>query len=270
MVDYVTGGKSLEFVSKKKTNPSALCRITKDDVDRLSRGQASKQRGYGSRGVPHRLNEEERAEFDRAMMRGYLTLTGGGNRRARKGSPLANIHRQWCDARAKPQIMLFKATYGKAIDEIVIDVSPLRLHGMFDNQSTLDGFLTKWKTQTVTAALENKMEIRDIEMNDDYDDEDDDTSIEEFKDAMTINIDAWATKPIWQLPVVELGVFEGDRTSAKAMAKALGSLWEIPEDSQQPSPVESKSAKQPVESRNAKQTQRKRGGGHRQEWHDIS
>lgn len=39
-------------------------RPTLDDVERISRGQAAKRRGTGSRGVAHRLNEAERVEWD--------------------------------------------------------------------------------------------------------------------------------------------------------------------------------------------------------------
>jgi hypothetical protein len=35
--------------------------------ERISKGQAAKKRGTGSRGVPHRLNEAERKEWDLGM-----------------------------------------------------------------------------------------------------------------------------------------------------------------------------------------------------------
>ena len=41
-----------------------------DDVEKISYGQAAKKRGIGSRGVPHRLNAEERSEWDLAKKRG--------------------------------------------------------------------------------------------------------------------------------------------------------------------------------------------------------
>ena len=37
---------------------------------------------------------------------------------------------------------------------------------------------------------------------------------------------AWSVDPIWKLPVVSMGVFEGERSNAKAMAKELSVLWE--------------------------------------------
>lgn len=44
----------------KKAKAGKSGRPSLDDVERLSRGQAAKKRGTGSRGVCHRLNESER------------------------------------------------------------------------------------------------------------------------------------------------------------------------------------------------------------------
>ena len=51
-------------ISKLSIRPSL------DDVERISKGQAAKRRGTGSRAVPHRLNEMERKEwyFPRVLM----------------------------------------------------------------------------------------------------------------------------------------------------------------------------------------------------------
>lgn len=84
-----------------------------DDVERLSRGQAAKHRGTGSRAVPHRLNAEESAEFGRARQKGFVTLRGNGYRRERKGSPLANIWRMWSDASMRPTISIYQSSDGQ-------------------------------------------------------------------------------------------------------------------------------------------------------------
>jgi hypothetical protein len=42
--------------------------------------------------------------------------------------------------------------------------------------------------------------------------------------------DPWTKQPISRLPVLTMGVFEGRRSDAKAMAKELAMLWEIPEE----------------------------------------
>lgn len=51
-------GMGSRLRAKKKKSDSG--RPSLDDVERLSRGQAAKKRGTGSRGVCHRLNESER------------------------------------------------------------------------------------------------------------------------------------------------------------------------------------------------------------------
>lgn len=42
--------------------------------------------------------------YDLAKKKGYVVLRGTGYRRERKGSPLVNIFRQFCDANAIPCI----------------------------------------------------------------------------------------------------------------------------------------------------------------------
>lgn len=282
MVEYVSG-------ASKKTRSgqtNELRRISRDDVDRLSRGQPSKRKGYGSRGVPHRLNESERAEMDRAAKKGFLVVDGSGIRRARKGSPLVNIHRQWCDARAKPQIVVSKAAAvhdGDVVDQVICDLSPLRLNGLFDDPDLVAGYLVKWKTDIFTAASNAGLVLQ--EDDDGYDDEEEDHgegspdfAAGDFDDNV-ITFDsqqlqeAWATQPIWKLPVVSVGVFEGHRSKAKTMAKELAILWEVPEETKG-------SADGPKSRRKAgakkggrtkpkglsEHRRRTRGGGHRQEY----
>ena len=302
MVDYVIGRSkrgSTRGSDDKNKNAVAIHRISRDDVERLSRGQPSKRRGYGSRNVPHRLNEEEREELERAARKGYLTLLGGGNRRTRKGSPLKNIHRQWCDARDRPQILLYKAVGGKSVDELMIDLSPLRLNGLFDDPTEVEGFLVRWKAQILAEAYACGMELREqsslsleeeVECEMSSFDGDDNDCVDEvdISKASTIplqnvNQQAWASNPIWQLPVVSLGIFEGERSKAKTMASNLAKLWDIPEVvvvNEAYSPFDTMSAKEkgPKSRRDAGarqgghtkvkglQEHRKRGGGHRQAW----
>lgn len=184
-------------------------------------------KGYGSRGVPHRLNENERRAFDRAAKYGFVTLDGTGYRRGRKGSPLSNIHRQWCDARGKPQIILCKATGGRMLDNVIVDLSPLRLGPL--EMSGVD-LLFRWKTDILNAAQNSGMVLADDIVEDntftldiDYDDEIDGNEI-------SIDVEVWTNGPIWKLPAVSLGVFEGERTKAKNMARELSSLWNVPEE----------------------------------------
>jgi hypothetical protein len=102
-----------------------ICRPTLDDVQRLSQGQRAKTRGWGSRQVCHRLNEMERKAFDLAKDRGYLTIRGTGYRKERKGSPLANIYRQMCDANAQHCVVVENLPGGQ-MDCVLVDLSTLR------------------------------------------------------------------------------------------------------------------------------------------------
>lgn len=105
-------------------------RPTIDDVDRISWGRNAKQKGTGSRGVPHRLNEEERVLYDAARSKGFVEVGGSGWRRQRSASPLVNTYRSWCDARGTPAIYLHKGRDGT--DEVVVDLAPLRTPAGFE------------------------------------------------------------------------------------------------------------------------------------------
>lgn len=98
-----------------------------EDVERLSRGQAAKVRGTGSRAVPHRLNVEERQAYETAVQKGFLTLNSNlGYRRERKGSPLYNTWRMWCDAYGQPAVMLVKKSHSHGKDAVWVDASTTR------------------------------------------------------------------------------------------------------------------------------------------------
>ena len=58
-------------------------RPTMDDVDRISWGRNAKKKGTGSRGVPHRLNDDERSLYDIARRKGFVEIGGSGWRRQR-------------------------------------------------------------------------------------------------------------------------------------------------------------------------------------------
>jgi hypothetical protein len=267
MVSYVSGA-----VKKTRSGkPNDLRRISKDDVDRLSRGQPSKKKGFGSRNVPHRLNDQERNEMDRASKKGYLALAGAGNRRTRKGSPLANIHRQWCDARDKPQILLFKAVSGRPMDEVMVDLSPLRMNGLFDDPKQADEFLVKWKTEILSAATNAGMGLCSDDDDDGEENSEPVLDDEEPSDYVVIlneiSQEAWASQPIWKLPMVSIGTFEGDRAKAKAMASELAILWGVPEETVGDGPKTRKAAGAQGGGKTKTgglSSHRKRGGGHRQ------
>lgn len=62
---------TLPHIHRRCLPASIVCmakvwRPTIDDVDRISRGDAAKVRGTGSRQIPHRLNAEERTLYEQA------------------------------------------------------------------------------------------------------------------------------------------------------------------------------------------------------------
>lgn len=105
------------------------------DVERISWGKPAKKKGTGSRGVPHRLNADERQIFEQARRKGMLEIGGSGWRKQRRDAPLLNTYRSLCDARGQACIVLHKGSTGED-DELVVDLSPLRLPDRFDEVAT--------------------------------------------------------------------------------------------------------------------------------------
>ncbi|EOD03801.1 hypothetical protein EMIHUDRAFT_259824, partial [Emiliania huxleyi CCMP1516] len=105
-------------------------RPTIDDVDRISWGRPAKRKGTGSRGQPHRLNDAERTLYDLARSKGFVEVAGSGWRSQRADAPLVNTFRSWCDARGVAAIFLHK---GSDVDQVVLDLSPLRRPAEFAN-----------------------------------------------------------------------------------------------------------------------------------------
>jgi len=67
----------------------------KDDVEKLSRGRATRAK-IGSRRIGHRLNRKERALFEAAQRRGFLKIPVSGIR-----PNVVNIYRLWCAAEGR-------------------------------------------------------------------------------------------------------------------------------------------------------------------------
>ena len=93
----LTGASAALILPRAETD---CWRPTLDDVDRISWGRNAKKKGTGSRGVPHRLNDDERSLYDFARRKGFVEIGGSGWRRRRSDAPLVNTYRSWCDARA--------------------------------------------------------------------------------------------------------------------------------------------------------------------------
>jgi hypothetical protein len=231
MVTYMCG--TLKKTGDGRVN--TLRRVSRAEVDHMSKGQApakkKKNNATKKATVPIRLSDHEQEELGRAGRKGFVSLLSTAYRRGRSTSALANVHREWCDAREKPQIVLCKASGGRPLDHVIVDLSPLRIHGLLDDSKAADDFLLTWKTQVLLAASNAGMDLRDDYVEDNtvdiLNDDDDDEIETEF--VITMDTNAWATQPISRLPSVSLGVFEGERSKAKAMAKELSELWDIPE-----------------------------------------
>jgi hypothetical protein len=58
----------------KQQDQRGQWRPTIDDVVRISWGKPAKQKGTGSRGIPHRLNQDERITFDLALNKGFVEV----------------------------------------------------------------------------------------------------------------------------------------------------------------------------------------------------
>lgn len=199
------------------------------------------------------LSTAQQDELLRAARRGYLTLDGRDLSRNRGSNSLACAHRQYCDERERPQIVLCRAagvgSKRSPLDCLIVDLSPLRLSSAV-GADLVNDFVTKWKTQTLAAAANAEMELRpeyrednceNLVVSDDCPSDDMDQGISDHM-ALTellqqesssymitlTDEDSWATEPISRLPVLSMGVFEGERSRAKAMAKELAELWDLP------------------------------------------
>jgi hypothetical protein len=109
-------------------------------------------------------------------------------------------------------------------------LSPLRINGLFEDPADVEDFLVRWKAEILVAADKAGLELRDDYVEDNILESsisDEDETRTEY--TAIVDAGAWATLPIWRLPVVSMGVFEGERSKAKEMARELAKLWDIPE-----------------------------------------
>lgn len=211
-------------VTRAAAGVPAAGRAVLEDVERLTRGEAAKRRGTGSRAVPHRLNADERALWDLAKVcapsragvaatrtdadiaphgcaplcfaqkRRFMVLSGTGHRRERKGSPLANSWRQFADALLMPALMVQTGTAERP-DLVVVDLSPLR-------EGRARCLLARDQCLALSARFAATLGRDDAE------------SASETTDELL-------DQAIWQLPPVLLEFVCADRPSAKAFAEAL-------------------------------------------------
>ena len=192
-------------------------RPTLDDVQRLSEGRAAKTRGWGSRQTPHRLNAEERKQYALALDKSYLTIKGTGYRKERKGAPLANIYRQYCDANAVPCVNLLLAGTSNIL--LVEQTTTRRWrvddeHGIVIAESVTDrindciskvgeGFRALDRRALAEVVPWTVLAPREVIEN---------TSTETLDEDL---IEHYCSSAIWTIPVSVVGVEVDDRAVAK-------------------------------------------------------
>lgn len=196
---FSTKSDELSWQSREK-----CWRPTIQDVERISFGKPAKKKGTGSRGVPHRLNEDERKMFDQARRKGFLEVGGSGWRSQRRDAPLVNTYRSLCDARGQAFIALHKGNTG--LDELVVDLSPLRLPDTFEvlEKEMIDfvGIPTSYRD-----SEENTQDLLD-------------ESEVEIVGSIDPDDDPYDNRPIYQLPTYCIS-WEIQRSEGKALGKKL-------------------------------------------------
>lgn len=206
----IESSQRISWISRKN-----CWRPTVSDVERISWGKPAKKKGTGSRGVPHRLNhEEERYLFDQARRKGFLEVPGSGWRSERRDAPLVNSYRSLCDARGQVCIILHKLNTG--MDDIVLDLSPLRLPSTY---SHLEKEILEFIDLPSTYAPSGEDPV-DLVVNDLMDEE-----VE-----IDPSDDPWNCRPIYQLPTYSIS-WRLDRAQAKDICKKLAVEFKTSEES---------------------------------------
>lgn len=75
-------------------------KVTADDVEKLSRGQATKAR-IGSRSLGHRLTQKERILFESAKKKGFLKCPASGVRKN-----VIRVYQLWCEAQGRTAVIV--------------------------------------------------------------------------------------------------------------------------------------------------------------------
>ena len=208
-------------------------RPTIDDVDRISWGRPAKKKGTGSRGTPHRLNDEERTLYDFARRKGFVEIAGSGWRKQRRGAPLVNTYRNWCDARAVPVVYLYKNKDG--MDEVVLDLSPLRVPDSFlqlavqCSEAAPGGVVEALEAGGLLAGLDGDDELAEHA----GEEQQGGASLSEGSAVRETTLtselkEAYVTQPIHRLPMYTVS-WTMERSSAKGLCARLASGFQCME-----------------------------------------
>lgn len=286
LVAFVKGVKAVRRIlqEERQSSSSTAPPVKKPKVKAAkswSPPKSSTPSSSSNRKLYRHLKPEQQAELDRALLKGFLVLD------APKHNPrLVDIHRRCCDARGVPQVMVVKGRgSGRwALDRVLVDLSPLRLQAVFDDP---DSFLVRRKIDIFSAATATGMELlrgdqeaceldcareaaesetevgADLVVGGSNDDDNHWTCAYAVTIDTGKNNNAYASKPISKLPPLSVGIFVGDRPQAKAMAKELSDVWELPDPAVQEQRDEERTRRQQVQ---GKAPRRNRGGGNHQEF----
>jgi len=207
---------------------------------------------YRTQKRPHRRRAQERVLFDLARNKGFVEMGGSGWRKQRSDSPLVNTYRNWCDARAIAAIFLHK---GREIDELVLDLSPLRTPGAFEDAAAfclaqpeaLGGRLEALQESALEAAAAAAASDNDVREDAEADsaagsvevaaqaragdeqgealcaDEERADPMASARGIVDARADDFRSLPIHRLPMYIVS-WERPRPEAKALAKSLASL----------------------------------------------
>ncbi|KAK9813952.1 hypothetical protein WJX73_006411 [Symbiochloris irregularis] len=215
----------LQARASKSASEPGPWRPSLQDVEKLSKGDAAKKRGTGSRQVPHRLNTDERKLYDLAKEKKFLTLKGSGYRKERKGSPLANIFRQWCDANGQPCIVIQQGTGNDPLDTLVLDLVTLRTQDVGQLQSPCKEIAARMGA-IVAEDVSSVIPFTIIVQSPHVEDAPEETSLPKQSpnadvDHMPdISEEAFEELPVWSLPPQAMA-FTCQRSTAKQLAAAL-------------------------------------------------
>ena len=218
-------------------------RPTVNDVERISWGKPARQKGTGSRGVPHRLNEEERFLFDQARRKGFLEVLGSGWRSQRRDAPLLNSYRSLCDARGQVVIMVQKqltTSGGSALmsskkdngakdsllDRLVVDLSPLRAPETYSEIAAV--CLEQQEGGEIISGKSNTSRTSEMDENEN-ENASENGSLKPISEATTSS-KPWETRPIYHIDPYYI-VWELPRADAKALGKKLAKLFDTAEGS---------------------------------------
>ena len=218
----------------KGRSMKGMWRPDKQDVERISWGKPAKKKGTGSRGVPHRLNQDERQLFDQARTKGFLEVAGSAWRAQRSDAPLLNTYRSWCDACAQTSIVVHKSSTG-VDDAVVVDISPLRLETALEFQAVADTCLQEQPGGVIRNQGSVMTKGDDSEVSNDIAE-----TVDSAEEALLLDSDAWETRPIYQLPPYCVEWESLQRAEAKQLAKAIATLCQTANKSRE------KASKKPV------------------------